>query len=171
MCLSVYSIKHLDRYIWGGWWVSRSARWITVTAISPSSALFSASNVLAGALLVLVGNHSLKCPNRVSEGSFPHAPRVPCPTGGVCKCLTIDGRSALPAVTHLSDVKDLAPTGVDFEMIWAELQATKEKLENLASKVKEPKKAKKKEGGDNVALFAMACFFGYQVNNILRALM
>ena len=40
MCLSVYSIKHLDKYL-GGWWVSRSAWWIT--AISPSSALFSAS--------------------------------------------------------------------------------------------------------------------------------
>ena len=92
-CLSVYSIKHLDKYIWGGCRVSRSARWITITAISPSSALFSASNVLVGALLVLVGNHSLKCPMRVSEGSFPHAPRVPCPTRGVCKCLTIDGSS------------------------------------------------------------------------------
>merc|ERR1719397_1184952 len=86
MCLSVYSIKHLDRYIWGGWWVSRSARWITITAISPSSALVSASNVLVGALLVLVGNHSLKCPNWVQEGSFLHAPRD-APLGGVCKCL------------------------------------------------------------------------------------
>jgi len=49
-------------------WVGRSAWWIT--AISPSSALFSASNVLVGALLLAIT--VLK-----NAQIGVHAPRVP----------------------------------------------------------------------------------------------
>ena len=64
MCLSVYSIKHLDKYL-GGWWVSRSAWWIT--AISPSSALLAPPRARGG-------NHSF---NKMPKSGFRgfHAPR------------------------------------------------------------------------------------------------
>merc|ERR1712130_380929 len=50
-----------------------------------------------------------------------------CSTGGGSSLVLMEGK-ALPAVTHLSNVQDLAPKGVDFQMVWSELQSTKAKL-------------------------------------------
>jgi len=124
-----------------------------------------------GAVTVIGGGDTGHAARKIKvDGKIVADQITHCSTGGGSSLVLMEGK-ALPAVTHLSDVKDLAPKGIDFEMIWAELQATKEKLEDVASKVREQPKSKKKEGGDNVALVAMACFFGYQVSNILGTLL
>merc|ERR1719397_1701027 len=68
-----------------------------------------------------------------------------CSTGGGSSLVLMEGKS-LPAVDHLSDVVDLPPGGVDFNMVWGELQkvrrenkSLKNKMEGLDAQVKAPK--------------------------------
>merc|ERR1719204_1415997 len=58
-----------------------------------------------------------------------------CSTGGGSSLVLMEGKS-LPAVDHLSDIVDLPPKGVDFSMVWIELQKLKRENMALQSKVK-----------------------------------
>jgi len=123
-----------------------------------------------GAVTVIGGGDTGHAARKIKvDGKIVAEQITHCSTGGGSSLVLMEGK-ALPAVTHLSDVKDLAPNGIDFEMIWAELQATKIKLEKVAIKAKDPVKPRAPQG-DNISLFAMACFFGYQMSNILKTLM
>jgi len=122
-----------------------------------------------GAVTVIGGGDTGHAARKIEVGGKFVADQIThCSTGGGSSLVLMEGK-ALPAVTHLSDVKDLPPKGVDLEMLWVELQSTKEQIRKISSRVEVPKPPEPIEQ-PSYPLFGMACFVGYQMKTIITQL-
>jgi len=123
-----------------------------------------------GAVTVIGGGDTGHAARKIKVGGKIVADQIThCSTGGGSSLVLMEGKT-LPAVTALSDVNELPPKGVDFEMIWAELQSTKQQLCELSSKIHVPMPKREPTKSISYATVGMACFFGYKTRSILTNL-
>jgi len=92
-----------------------------------------------------------------------------CSTGGGSSLVLMEGK-ALPAVEALSDVQELPPTGVDFNMVWAKMQSQTQELSSLKKKLAESAEAQANQSERNLWLMGGAVVAALTMQRILSAL-
>merc|ERR1719461_2543573 len=84
-----------------------------------------------GATTVIGGGDTGHAARKIEVGGKIVADQIThCSTGGGSSLVLMEGK-ALPAVEALSDVQDLPPKGVDFEMLWSKMQLQKKEMKAL----------------------------------------